>query len=88
MTHPTDTDEEFDEVDNLGDVIEKRRSQVRELAWLFGEEVAEQADQIDIADLNMTGEITEAIAAGVKKLKGLVNDPQGQRQYVASLEPG
>ena len=88
MTLPADQDDDHDVEEELDDPVARRQSQIRELSWLFGNDIAEQADQVDIADINMNKDITEAIASGVKNLKELAGTPQAQRTYVASLEPG
>ena len=88
MMSPANQEDEFEATEEFDDSVERRQRQTRELTWLFGEEIFEQADQVDIADINMTQEITDAIGRGVKKLKELINDPSAQRTFITSLEPG
>lgn len=61
---------------------------VQELVFLFGEEIVEQARLIDIADLNITDEMTARIGEGVRQLKELKEDPGAQRQWISKQEPG
>ena len=63
-------------------------SLAKELAFLFGEELVEQAQLLDIADLNMTDEMTASIGEGIKQLKQLKHDPQAQRQWLGKQQPG
>ena len=59
-----------------------------ELAFLFGRETVEQADQLDIADLNLNDEIVACIAGGIRTLKELQDNPGAQVNFVNGLEPG
>ena len=59
-----------------------------ELAFLFGRETVEQADQLDIADLNLNEEIVASIAGGIRTLKELQDNPGAQVNFVNGLEPG
>ncbi len=73
------------------DFIQSREAQARthdELAALFGKETVEQAEQLDIADLNLSDEITASIADGIRTLKGLKGKPAAQANFVNSLQPG
>jgi hypothetical protein len=63
-------------------------SLARELSFLFGADIVEQARLIDIADLNLTDEMTAGIGAGVQQLKQLKHDPEAQRQWVSEQAPG
>ena len=74
--------------DNLLQDINKDASLVRELAVLFGDDIVEQARLIDIADLNLTDEMTAGIGTGIRKLKELKHDPGAQRQWVSEQAPG
>lgn len=83
--------EENEYADFEGDLnasVVSRDELLREMAWLFGDTVAEQANHIDIADINMNKEITQSIASGVRQLKELKNNSQGQRELVNTMEPG
>lgn len=60
----------------------------RELSFLFGEDTVMQARLLDIADLNLTDEMTVIIGKGVRQLKQLKDDPQAQQQWVNELAPG
>lgn len=68
--------------------VEDRLNLLKQLAWLFGETIVEQANQIDIVDINMNKEITDCIATGVRQLKELKNDAEAQRDLVNSMETG
>jgi hypothetical protein len=68
--------------------IAVREAQARDLANLFGDGIVAQARLIDIADLNMTDEMTAAIGEGMRKLKQLRNDPQAQRQWLEQQQAG
>ena len=59
-----------------------------ELAFLFGRETVEQAEQLDIADLNLSDEIAACIADGIRTLKELQDQPAAQVNFVNSLQPG
>ncbi len=74
--------------DDLMQKIAGDESSARELSFLFGEEIVEQARLIDISDLNMTDEMTAGIGEGIRQLKQLRNDPEAQRQWVGKQEPG
>lgn len=68
--------------------IAAEESLAKELSYLFGENIVEQARLLDIADLNMTDEMTANIRAGIKQLKQLKSDPEAQRQWIAEQEAG
>ncbi len=74
--------------DDLVEDIAENNSLVRELSYLFGEDLVEQARLIDIADLNLTDEMTAEIGEGVRHLKQLKHDPEAQRQWVSEQAPG
>ena len=59
-----------------------------ELAFLFGRETVDQAQQLDIADLNLNEEIVACIAGGIRTLKELQDNPGAQVSYINGLEPG
>ena len=67
--------------------IAGEESLARGLSFLFGEVIVEQARVLDIADLNMTNEMTAAIRGGVRQLKQLKHDPESQRQWIEKQEP-
>jgi len=69
--------------DIAGDV-----SRARELSFLFGADIVDQARLIDIADLNMTDDMAAAIGAGIRQLKELKDDPAAQRQWLNQQGPG
>lgn len=58
------------------------------LSFLFGADIVGQARLIDIADLNMTDEMAAAVGEGVRQLKQLKHDPEGQRQWLDKQQPG
>ena len=74
--------------DDLAQDIAGDASRLRELSYLFGDDVVEQARLIDIADLNMTDEMTTGIGEGIRQLKELKYDPGAQKQWIEKLEPG
>lgn len=74
--------------DDLQDTLDQELRQRRDLMRLFGEETVECARQIDSADLVMTDQMTAAIADGLRRLRSLRADPDGQRRLIAGLEPG
>lgn len=80
--------EEPDFAEDLEHSIERQALIARELSWLFGEDIFEQASHIDIAEINMSQEITSSIATGIKQLKELKNDPVAQKDLVESMEAG
>lgn len=80
----TDTEHEAD----LKQDIASEESLARELSFLFGEEVVEQARVLDIGDLNVTDEMTAAIREGIRQLKQLKGDPEAQRQWLEQQEAG
>ncbi len=79
-------DTEYD--DDLGQYIAEGESLVRELSFLFGEDIVEQACLIDIADLNLSDEMTSEIGEGIRQLKKLQHDPDAQQQWVSDQESG
>ena len=79
-------DTEYD--DGLGQDITKDDSLARELSFLFGEEIVEQAQLLDSADLNLTEEMIASIGEGIRHLKQLKQDPEAQRQWLSEQAPG
>lgn len=73
---------------DLSESIEISRRQNEELSFLFGEETVEQANQIDIIDLNLNKDITETISKGVNQLKTLKNNPDAQLKLIKEMAPG
>ena len=59
-----------------------------ELAFLFGQETVELAGQLDIANLNFNDKMIDSIAAGVKKLKELRDDPGAQLHLIKAMDQG
>ena len=74
--------------DDLVQSMEDHERSNEELAFLFGRETVEQADQLDIADLSLSDEITASIADGIRTLKQLRNKPAAQVNFINSLQPG
>ena len=74
--------------DDLVQSMEDHERSFDELAFLFGRETVEQADQLDIADLNLNEEIVACIADGIRMLKELQDSPGAQVNYVSGLQPG
>lgn len=79
-------DTEYD--DDLVEVITEHESMLRELSFLFGHDIVEQAHMIDIADLNLTDEMTTSIGEGIRQLKQLQHDPEAQQQWISKQAPG
>jgi hypothetical protein len=73
---------------DLAESIETTARINRELCFLFGEEVVDQANQIDIVDLNLNKEITDTISSGVNQLKKLKSKPDAQLKMINDLAPG
>ncbi len=73
---------------DLNESIEISEHLKKELSFLFGPEVVEQANHIDIVDLNLNNEITECISTGVRQLKSLKNDPEAQIKLVNKMTAG
>ena len=78
-------DSEYD--NDVGQDIAEDDSLGRELSFLFGEEIVEQARLIDIADLNLSDEMTTEIGKGIRQLKQLQHDAAAQRQWVSEQTP-
>ena len=74
--------------DDLGSDITEHESLARELSFLFGKDIVEQARLIDIADLNFTDEMTESIGVGIRKLKQLKDNPMAQKRWLSEQAPG
>ena len=74
-----------DYLDQSEQVAERLKA---ELTFLFGRETVDLAGQIDIADLNLHGEMIDSISAGVKQLKQLKHDPRAQVDFVNGMEQG
>ncbi len=74
--------------DDLVEDISEHESLARELSFLFGGDIVEQVRLIDIADLNLTDEMTTSIGEGIRQLKQLKHDPEAQRQWVSGQAPG
>lgn len=74
--------------DDLAQDIAGDESLARELSFLFGADIVEQARLIDIADLNLTDEMTDGIGTGIRRLKELKQDPGAQREWVSEQAPG
>ena len=74
--------------DDLGSDITEHESLARELSFLFGGDIVEQACLIDIANLNLTDKMSSSIGEGIRQLKQLKHDPEAQRQWLSEQEPG
>lgn len=79
---------DFEYEDDLQQDIANEICLDRELSYLFGEGIVMQARLLDIADLNLTDEMTVIIGKGVRQLKQLKDDPNAQQQWVNELAPG
>ncbi|NIN35826.1 MAG: hypothetical protein GWN45_01710 [Gammaproteobacteria bacterium] len=73
---------------NIEQDIAEEEASAKALAFLFGDTIVEQARILDIADLNMTDQMTAEIGAGIKQLKQLRESPVQQRQWLEKQEPG
>ncbi|MCZ6525797.1 MAG: hypothetical protein O6928_04460 [Gammaproteobacteria bacterium] len=80
------TDSEYE--DDLQQDIAGEVTLNRELSFLFGEDIVVQARLLDVADLNLTDEMTAFIGKGVRQLKHLKHDPQAQQRWVSEQAPG
>ena len=79
-------DSEYDN-DIVQDIVEDN-SLAKELSLLFGQEIVQQARLVDIADLNLSDEMTREIGEGVRQLKQLIHHPDAQRQWINKQSPG
>ena len=68
--------------------IEDAAATNKELSYLFGENIVEQSRLIDVAQLNLTDEMTANIGTGLNKLKKLKDNPKAQRDWVDEQLPG
>jgi len=60
----------------------------RELVELFGHEIVNQAQLVDVADLNLDEKMIACISTGVTRLKQLRNNPGAQQKLLAAMGPG
>jgi hypothetical protein len=67
--------------------VEKNRAQ-QQLTYLFGKDIVDQAELIDIADLNISDKITQCISDGVIQLKKLKGKKDSQRTLVKKMSSG
>ena len=68
--------------------FERQQQQLHnELAFLFGEETVEQAEVIDVVDLQLNQDMTQCISRGVTRLKQLKDMPDAQQKYIRELNP-
>ena len=67
--------------------VEKDRAQ-QQLTYLFGKDIVDQAELIDVADLNISDNITHCISDGVIQLKKLKGKKDSQRALVEKMSPG
>ena len=74
--------------EDLGRSIKEDARLRNELAFLFGTDTVELAGQIDIANLNLNDKMIDSIAAGVKKLKELRDDPGAQLHLIKAMDQG
>ncbi|NKB37749.1 MAG: hypothetical protein GKR93_11345 [Gammaproteobacteria bacterium] len=81
-----DTAQDFDA--DLEASILAHKNLINELSFLFDREIVSQAEQIDIADINLNKDIIDCISAGVKKLKELKGRPKEQQGFVNSMAVG
>ncbi len=67
--------------------LEKSRV-IQKLGYLFGKEIVEQAELIDIADLNVSDDITRCISKGVVQLKKLKGNTDAQCALINKMSEG
>ena len=72
----------------IEDPIQKQRYVEKELSELFGEDIVNQAQMIDVVDLNLNDEMTRCISYGVKNLKKLRNQRESQMEMIGKMSPG
>ncbi len=84
----TEEDAEQDYDADLEASITAHKNLIDELSFLFGSEIVTQAEQIDIADVNLNKDIIDCISAGVKKLKTMKGIPQEQQKFISDLTVG
>jgi hypothetical protein len=70
------------------DLIAEKKRQEKELSFLFGKEIVEQARLIDVVDFNLSDEMTKCISKGVTRLKNLHNQADAQIQFIEEMAPG
>lgn len=63
-------------------------AQLTPLIELFGMDIVEQAELVDVVDLNLDDRMTSSISSGVTGLKRLRGDLTAQRRFVDALQPG
>ena len=92
MARPENTVEDHAGTDgtdmDLAASLADRKRLLAELGFLFGADIVEQADQVDIADLNLTDPVIESITAGVRRLKQLKHKPEAQLAMVRAMTAG
>lgn len=74
--------------DELRQSLEEEERRIKELTLLFGADIVEYAQRIDVADLNMNEKMTAAISDGVRKLKALRTDSDAQIELINGMDPG
>lgn len=68
--------------------IEQQQQQLRnELSFLFGKDTVEQAELIDVVDLQLNNDMTQCISRGVTRLKQLKDMPDAQQKFIRELNP-
>lgn len=63
-------------------------SSISHLQRLFGAEIVEQAQLVDVVDLNLDDRMTACITAGLTRLKQNRDNTGTQQAIVAAMEPG
>lgn len=79
--------EEIQQADTESIEVENKRV-CMELANLFGEEIVQQAALIDIAEINISDDMTSCISDGVIQLKKLKGKTESQRALIEKLSQG
>lgn len=76
------------EEDKQTDLENEKNRTHKVLANLFGEEIVTQAELIDIANLNISDDITSCISDGVVKLKKMKGNTTSQRDLINKMSQG
>lgn len=69
------------------DIEQQQLNLHKELSFLFGEETVEQAEIIDVVDLQLNNDMTQCISRGVTRLKQLKDMPDAQQKFIRELNP-
>ena len=76
------------EENQLEDIRLERGRIERELSYLFGEDIVDQAGLIDAADLTLNDDMARFISDGVTQLKNMKDQPGSQKIFIGQLAAG